>query len=126
MSNQLVLPIVMSAKSADASDELREAFATAEPAEKAKIADWAWRFGFETTNPFMVDLGVSESNAESVASEILQEVEKAHAVGVVVAGIDYLRRAQILDSLFSKLSTSHLELWSANLGSEPVSDLLEV
>ena len=125
MSARKVLPLIVSVKSVDAPGALREAFTTAEPAENAKIADWAWRFGFETAEPFVIELS-RKSNPEALSAEIVTRTQQAHATGVVVAGIDYLRRAQVLDALYGKLSNSNLGLWSASLGSAPVADLLEV
>lgn len=120
-----VLPLIVSVKSPDAPGELREAFSTAEPAENAKIADWAWRFGFEIAEAFVIDLAGRYDQA-ALMGEILDRVKKAKARGVVVAGLDYLRRAHLLDALYERLAERQLELWSANLGGDPVTRPLEV
>ncbi len=119
-----VLPLIISVKSTDAPVELRAAFETAEPAENAKIADWAWRFNFTLADSFVIELKEKKSSKE-IAKEILQRVLDKNAAGVVVAGIDYLRRANVLTDLQEQLNQRNLLLWDAGIGSEPLIEAMK-
>jgi hypothetical protein len=125
MPDRRVQPILVTVRRPDAPKDLLEAFIMGEQAQLAKIADWSVRFGFETTEPVVIDL-MDESAPEILVEQILERTYLVGATGVVAAGIELVRRAQILEALYERLGIAHLDLWGANLGSLPITDLIHV
>jgi hypothetical protein len=124
MAGRKVLPLIITVTpESDASQDLKDAFLNfGEPAEHAKIAHWASTFEFEPGEPFVIDL-TSDNDPETLTEAIVRRAKEIDAKGVVVAGATYLRRVHILETLHKKLCQSQLELWGANLGSNPITDL---
>jgi len=118
MSRQRVLPVIVSVRDPKATEELREAFVQAERAEKAKIAHWARHFGFETTEPVIVELTGSEP--KDLIRLILEQTQESNSCGAVVAGSSYLQRARLDDALIKAFHDAKLDLWDASLGSHPL------